>query len=139
MSKYVTADVYSRATSYSARIFLTKLVAESPFRITSIQVDGGSEFMAEFEREAQKLGITLYVLPPKRPQYNGGVERANRTFREEFYAKDNLLADSLGEMKFELCKALKTYNSYRPHKSLDFLTPLDYIDTLMRSYQSNML
>jgi hypothetical protein len=41
---------------------------------------GGSEFMKHFENECQKLGIELYVLPPKRPQYNGGVERANRTF-----------------------------------------------------------
>ena len=65
---------------------MIKLVAESPFRITSIQVDGGSEFMAEFEQEAQKLGITLYVLPPKRPQYNGGVEwrcRALTVFLEK--------------------------------------------------------
>ena len=32
-------------------------------------------------------GIELYVLLPRRPQYNGCVERVNRTVREEFYSQ----------------------------------------------------
>ena len=51
----------------------------------SIQVDGGSEFMAEFEDACKELGIDLRVLPPRRPQRNGHVERANRTARIEFW------------------------------------------------------
>jgi IS30 family transposase len=72
-----------------------------PFKIKSIQVDSGSEFMKCFEKICQALGIELYVLPPSRPQYNHGVEPRNRTFREGFYAT-NIPADSVGEFKYHL-------------------------------------
>ena len=39
----------------------------------------------EFEQACQEAGIPLYVLPPKKPEYNGCVERANGTSRYEFY------------------------------------------------------
>ena len=51
--------------------------------------------------------IPLIVLPPARPKYNGGVERGNRTFREEFYACRDLIADSIGAMRFELAKSCR--------------------------------
>ena len=50
-----------------------------------VQVDGGSEFMAEFEQACQEKGIQLFVLPPRSPKLNGCVERAHRTHVEEFY------------------------------------------------------
>lgn len=110
-SKFIHAGLYSHAKSSSAKRFLLDLVEKAPFSIESIQVDGGSEFMAEFEDTCAKLGILLIVLPPKKPTYNGGVERGNRTFREEFYNKANLLADSIGALRAELTKALHKYNS----------------------------
>jgi transposase InsO family protein len=42
--------------------------------------------MKDFEDACEAKNIPLYVLPPKRPQYNGGVERMNRTMREDLYA-----------------------------------------------------
>lgn len=56
-------------------------------------------FMKYFENECKKLAIPLYVLLPKRPQCNGGVERANRIFREEFYGWNDLTAESVGGLK----------------------------------------
>jgi IS30 family transposase len=139
ISKYIGAEVYSNATSYSAKNFLLKLIKESPFPISSVQVDGGSEFMAEFEQACKDLGIALYVLPPKSPKFNGGVERGNRIFREEFYARSDILADSVGAFKYELKSAVEKYNSYRPHKSLDYLTPLEYINSLSRSPSQSII
>lgn len=133
LSKYIDADVCCNATSRAAKTFLLKLVKDAPFKITSVQVDGGSEFMADFELACKDLGIALYVLPPKKPQYNGGVERGNRIFREEFYARDDLHAESVGAFKFALKSALVKYNSYRPHKSLDYLTPFEYLQLISRS------
>lgn len=126
-SKYIHASVCSNATSSSARKFLEDYIRKVPFNIESIQVDGGSEFMKDFEQACAELNIPLYVLPPSRPQYNGGVERGNRIFREEFYARKDLLANSLRELRDDLDKALNKYNSYRPHFSLKGLTPLEYI------------
>jgi len=130
LTKTIIADVVSNATSNAAAKFLHKVIKEMPFKISSIQVDGGSEFMKHFEEECGKLGINLYVLPPKRPQYNGGVERSNRTFREEFYSKD-IDADSIGAFRFELTKAVIKYNSYRPHFNLKGLTPLEYTKQIL--------
>lgn len=126
-SKFIYANVYVHAKASSAKRFLLDFVKQAPFKIHSIQVDGGSEFMAEFEEACADLGIPLIVLPPKKPTYNGGVERGNRIFREEFYNQHNLLADSIGSMRFELSKAVSKYNSYRPHRALKGHTPLQYI------------
>lgn len=126
-SKYIDARVYSNAKSTSAKKFLLSFVETCPFKVHSLQVDGGSEFMADFEDACAELKIPLIVLPPSRPTYNGGVERGNRTFREEFYAKPNLLADSLGAMRAELKQAVHKYNTYRPHQHLQGLTPLRYL------------
>ncbi len=125
-SKYIGAQIYTNASSKSARKFLLELIEQTPFEILSIQVDGGSEFMAEFEDACRQLNIPLYVLPPASPKKNGGVERGNRIFREEFYAKPSL-ADSLGAIRNDLKDAVAKYNDYRPHFSLAGLTPLAYI------------
>ena len=127
-SKFIHAQIYPFANAISARRFLLELIEKAPFEISSIQVDGGSEFMADFEDECEKKGLPLIVLPPKSPTYNGGVERGNRIFREEFYDRPDLLADEMVTMRKELAKALNKYNSYRPHKNLDGLTPLGYLE-----------
>ncbi len=130
-SHFIAANVYSNAKSSSAKKFLKEFVQNTPIKILSIQVDGGSEFMKEFEEACADLKIPLEVLPPAKPQYNGGVERGNRIFREEFYANPKLLADSLGAMRAELRAAVKKYNTYRPHFSLKGLTPIDYINSII--------
>ncbi|MBS0271825.1 MAG: DDE-type integrase/transposase/recombinase [Proteobacteria bacterium] len=127
ISKFIHAGLYSNAKSRTARKFLEELIQKAPFTIESIQVDGGSEFMKEFEEACSELGILLFVLPPKRPQYNGGVERGNRTFREEFYARKDIPFESVYSLRSYLSKSLEKYNSYRPHFSLKGLTPLQYI------------
>jgi putative transposase len=126
-SKFIDATVYSNAKSSSAKRFLLDFVEKAPYKILSIQVDGGSEFMDEFEDACAQLNFPLIVLPPAKPKYNGGVERGNRTFREEFYNRSNLLADSIGAIRYELKKALEKYNTYRPHRVLKGMTPMEYI------------
>lgn len=126
ITKVIVADVTSNATSAFAAKFLQKVIKEMPFKVKSVQVDGGSEFMKEFEKQCKELNIELYVLPPSRPQWNGGVERGNRIFREEFYARNDIKAESIGEFRYEVQKAVKKYNEYRPHNSLQGLTPLEY-------------
>jgi putative transposase len=133
VGRFIHANIYSNASSTTAKRFLKELIQAASFKIHSIQVDGGSEFMRDFEDACQKEGIALFVLPPRRPQYNGGVERGNRTFREEFYAKKDLLADSIGALRAELKKALHKYNTYRPHKALNGLTPIDYIHNILKA------
>jgi len=50
VTRMMVAFVFSSATSRVAAKFLDYLLKEMPFKISSIQVDGGSEFMKEFEQ-----------------------------------------------------------------------------------------
>ncbi|MDR1391037.1 MAG: hypothetical protein LBI95_01540, partial [Holosporales bacterium] len=95
-SKFIYANCYSNAKSSTATKFLRELITKAPYTIKSIQVDGGSEFMKDFEDTCKELEIPLYVLPPASPKYNGGVERSKGIFRTEFYDNPNLLEDSIG-------------------------------------------
>ena len=132
ITKTIVADVSSNAKSITAKRFLTKLIKELPFKVKSIQVDGGSEFMGEFEKECKRRNIPLFVLPPKKPKYNGGVERGNRIFRDEFYHREDLLADNIPLMKAELHKAVLKYNTFRPHSALKGMTPKEFHDTMTK-------
>ena len=84
--KWTIAAVFTRATASCAAALLDKLISEAPFTVTGIQVDGGSEFKATFEEACQANNLDLFVLPPKRPQLKGAVERAQGSWRYEFYA-----------------------------------------------------
>lgn len=41
--------------------------------------------MAAFAEACAQKGIRLFELAPRSPKLNGSVERANRSFRDEFY------------------------------------------------------
>ncbi len=82
VAKWTMGRVAGEASATSAKALLDKLLAEAPFQIRCIQVDGGAEFKAVFKPECQARGLELFVLPPKRPDVNGRVERAVTTRRK---------------------------------------------------------
>ncbi len=88
----------------------------------AIQVDGGSEFKADFERACQERDIRLFVLPPRSPKLNGSVERAQRTHKEEFYRVVEL-PETIGELRQKLRAWEVVYNTRRPHQALAYQTP----------------
>jgi putative transposase len=126
-SRWDVLGVYTQATAYNACRFLDELEVRSPFKVRAIQIDGGSEFRAQFEQECQKRGIRLFSLPPRSPELNGCVERANRTHTEEFYELTDGSFD-LPELRCDLLRWETTYNTIRPHQALGYLTPLQYIE-----------
>jgi transposase len=130
-SKFIFANCYGKADSKTASKFLEEFIANVPFNVLSIQVDGGSEFMGEFEATCEKLGIPLFVLPPARPKYNGGVERSNRTYREEFYGDKRMQETSLMGIRRELKKYTEKYNNERPHAGLNWKTPMEYLESVL--------
>lgn len=129
ITRISTSKIYSSATAKNAREFLKHAMYEFDFEIKSIQVDGGSEFMAEFEEYCKELGIKLYVLPPRSPKMNGKVERANETYRYEFWNVYEI-PDTIEEAQKLLKEYEYKYNCERPHQSLDYLTPMEYYYTI---------
>jgi len=128
-SKFMVARVFSRATAGNARRFLLELVDALPFPLRSLQVDGGSEFMAEFEDTCETLGVPLLVLPPRRPQWNGCVERANRSARIEFWNRYTG-PPTVAAVSTELAEYEFFVNYKSPHASLDYRTPNQYLVSL---------
>lgn len=126
VSRWDVIQAHTRATAQTATQFLETLQHRMPFPIRAVQVDGGSEFAAEFAQACRQRGLHLFVLPPRSPKLNGAVERANRTHSEEFY---QLTPCSL-EMK-KLNRQLRhwenIYNTVRPHQSLGYLTPQQFL------------
>jgi len=126
ISRWDVLEAHRRATAQSASIFLHTLQKRMPFPIRACQVDGGSEFFAQFEESCQQLGIRLFVLPPKSPKLNGAVERANRTHTEEFY-EVTPSSWTVVNLNQELLQWEKIYNTVRPHQALGQLTPLQFL------------
>jgi len=126
VSKWDVIEAYGSATAKLAVVFLESLTKRAPFKIKAIQIDGGSEFKAEFEQACHLLKISLFVLPPRSPKLNGCVERANRTHTEEFYEVNDFSFD-IKELNQQLLAWERVYNTIRPHQSLNYLTPLEYI------------
>ena len=126
VSRWDVIQVHGRATAWAASQFLETLLLRMPFPVRALQVDGGSEFAAEFEQACQQRGLHLFVLPPRSPKLNGAVERANRTHTEEFYQVTPCSLE-LKKLNRELRVWERTYNTVRPHQSLGYLTPHQFL------------
>ena len=68
VSRWSVPTIASNATASLATRALDELIDRAPFPIRAIQVDGGSEFMADFEAACQQRGIRLFELPPRSPK-----------------------------------------------------------------------
>ena len=127
VSRWDVLEVHERATSLAAAHFLDTLVDRMPFPIAALQVDGGSEFAAQFETACQQRNLPLFVLPPRSPKLNGQVERSHRTHHEEFY---QVIPDrwNLAQLTPQLRRWEHIYNTVRPHQALHYLTPLEFLE-----------
>ena len=115
VSRWDVLQAHRRATSTAAAAFLDQIEKRMPFPVRALQVDGGSEFAAAFERACQERNIRLFVLPPRSPKLNGSVERAQRTHTEEFY--------ELYQGTFQLVPLNRAKNGRPPTTSSDLTKP----------------
>ena len=126
VSRWDVLQVADRATAATATEFLDALLERMPFPVAALQVDGGSEFAADFELACQARGLPLFVLPRCSPKLNGHVERAHRTHNEEFY--EVAPTDwSLPRLNRQLRGWETVYNTVRPHQALGYLTPQQFL------------
>ena len=138
ISRWDVIEAHRRATSNTASGFIDVLLKRMPFPIRAIQVDGGSEFQDAFERECQKRGIKLFVLPPRSPKLNGHVERAQRTHTEEFYEVTEASFEIV-ELNRALLEWEKVYNTIRPHQALGYLTPQEFLGRYQQNQEREVM
>jgi putative transposase len=136
VTKWTVGHVATTASAACAKALLDKLCREAPFPIAGVQVDGGSEFKAEFEKACADKGLTLFVLPPKRPQLNGAVERAQGSWRYEFYGCFDL-PHRIDKLQAHVDAFAHRYNHHRPHQALGDKTPAEYLKSISSGHPAS--
>lgn len=131
-SKLSFSYTYTIGSSSSARNFLLRLIPYFPFKIKAIQTDNGSEYLLHFHCECQKQGITHYFSHPRTPKDNALVERLIQTTEYELWLFDQSLIPELSYLNQKLACWIGRYNTYRPHQSLNYLTPMEYYENYQK-------
>ena len=125
-TKIAYARVYKSNTSGYAEDFLKRLMYLVEGRIDIMHSDNGSEFQGAFEKACEKLTILQIYSRPHTPKDNPCLERFNSTVQEEWLELSEVGLDDIQEANKDLTLWLIKYNSYRPHETLDYKTPLEY-------------
>jgi putative transposase len=120
------ARVYTTNSSAYAEDFLKRLMYLVEGKVELMHSDNGSEFLGEFARACEELGIEQVFSRPRTPKDNPYVERFNWTVRDEWLSMSEVGLDNVDDANRDLSEWLIEYNDYRPHDSLDNLTPLEY-------------
>lgn len=74
VSRLYYVRAYQKATSFSARDFLRRLIYLNSDNIRYLQVDNGSKWEKHFSQEVQKRKLTLVHNNPNSPKMNTFVE-----------------------------------------------------------------
>lgn len=125
-TKLSFSKIYRGPSSANGKDFLISLTNIFPFKIKAIQTDNGSEYLLYFHQECSKRGITHYFSHPRTPKDNALVERLIQTTEYELWLFDEELIPELTYLNQKLNWWLGRYNTYRPHQSLKYLTPMEY-------------
>lgn len=88
--------------------------------------DNGSEFTSHAIRAwSARHGVVWHYITPGKPQENGYVESLNGKLRDE--CLNMHLFGSLSSARGLLSAWRRHYNEERPHSSLGYLTPMEWI------------
>ena len=102
-----------------------------PFPVRALQVDGGSEFMAQFEAGLRGGGHPAVRAPAPQSQAQwpcgAGPAHAYGEFYECCPAAPTVAALGAALREWE-----RTYNEVRPHQSLGYLTPKEFWESYQR-------
>lgn len=133
VSKLAYARLYKTHSSKQAAEFLKRLHYLTEGEIINLHHDNGSEFAKDFITACKELSLPQWYSRVRTPKDNAVLERFNRTIQEEFVEMIEIGLDDINVFNKQLADWLIEYNSIRPHQSLDYLTPLQYIDTLQHN------
>jgi putative transposase len=92
-----------------------------------IQVDNGSEFISKaMDKWAYDNGVKLSFSRPGKPVDNAFIESFNGSFRDECLNVNWFMSIEDAKEKIESWR--RDYNGFRPHSSLDDMTPDEFAE-----------
>ena len=101
-----------------------------------IRSDNGSEFIAKHLQDSfGQLGIKTAHIHPGSPWQNGYLESFNNKFRDELLHRE--IFTNLVEAEVLIEQFRKYYNEERPHSSLKYMTPSEYMNRYEKLFQTN--
>lgn len=134
-SKFAYVELHQRATKMIAAQFLRHLIAAVPYAIHIVLTDNGIQFKNReqdrtamehiFGRTCRENGIEQRNTKVKHPWTNGQVERMNRTIKEATVKRFHY--DDHDQLRQHLADFISAYNFGRRLKTLNGLTPYEYI------------
>jgi len=125
-AKLAFARMYPSKSSRNAAEFLSRLQLLTAGRIENISHDNGSEFQGAFALACQRAKIPQYHSRIHTPKDNAVTERFNRTLQEEFLNLGNMTLDT-DRFNHHLTEWLIEYNFRRPHATLGYVSPINFI------------
>jgi len=134
-TRRVFVQVKRSKTAKAARAFLRAVVAACPVRIQKVLTDNGKEFTDRFtvngertptgqhlfDQECAAHAIEHRLIPPRRPQTNGMVERFNGRIADVLATHH---CDSHADLEALLKRYAHLYNHHIPQRALGHKTPV---------------
>lgn len=118
--------IYRASTTANGKDFLIGLLLAFPFKVEAIQTDNGHEFLLHFHKECVRRNITHFFSRPRTPTDNTMVERIIQTTEYELWMFDETMIPDGIYLNKRVSAWFSRYNNYRPHQSLNYLTPMKY-------------
>lgn len=127
-SRELYAAILPDKTQYSAEKFLIQVLAECPYTIEQIYTDNGLEYRGNpevhaFAKLCKESKIEQRFTKVNTPKTNGKAERVIRTILNMWHRKH--IFNSRAHRKTELIRFVNFYNTVKPHKGIDNLTPME--------------
>jgi len=126
-SRELYAAILPDKTQYSAKQFLQQVLEECPYTIEQWYTDNGLEYKGngdhEFVRLCKENRIEQRFTRVKTPKTNGKAERVIRTLMDMWHKKT--IFKSRAHRIQELVRFINWYNTVKPHKGIDNLTPME--------------
>jgi putative transposase len=127
-TKFAHVKKVKTFSSLQAKLTLQEFQQLSLHQVHTVQTDNGSEFFKTFHAYLEEQNIKHQFIYPKSPKINGVVERFNRTIQEEFINRNDEIYFDLEAFQVKLFGYLNWYNNKRPHASLGYLSPMQFIN-----------
>lgn len=130
-SRELYAGIYPDKSQFSAANFLHwDLLEQCPYTVECIYSDNGREYKGTIEHAFVEMCLSHKInqkfTKPACPQTNGKAERVIRTLMEMWHNREEFVNSE--DRKKKLKRFLNYYNTVKPHKGINGLTPYEILE-----------